>query len=509
MARVHMLIGVVCIVACKRVGDVEPPPPPPPGTHVGWYVTPTGTSSGDGTTDVPWDLKTALAGGNGKIQVGDTIWLRQGTYAGQFYSGLSGTAANPIVVSGYPGERATLDGGTGGANRIETLTVNGAFTMYRDLEIMQSATGRNDPNAGTGTPLRPTGIYILQNAHDLKFVNLIIHDTGHGFYTENTAHNIEIYGCLIFNGGSESGARSDGHGVYIKGDGTGWKVVRDNVIFNQFGFGIHGYAESGQALKGLVFDGNAIFNNGTPSDYTDNANLQLGGTVVADNDSVTNNSVYVSPGVTTSSGNMRIGYNATANGTALVKGNTVVNGSQTLEFGYWANLTVQNNTFVSPGRMVAQHDANTKTTQHWNGNTHYRDPTATAWQLSGSNMTFSNWETAISATDAAPATLPATNQIIVRPNKYEAGRANIIVFNWESLSAVSVPVGSILNNGDSYVVINVQDPFGTPAASGTYNGGGTISIPMGGVTPVQPIGGSFKPLHKTGPAFDVFVLRRS
>src|SRR5437764_1201032 len=108
-------------------------------------------------------------------------------------------------------------------------------------------------------PLRPTGIYVLQSAHDLKFINLIIHDTGHGFYTENTAHNIEIYGCIIYNGGDQnaaSGGRSDGHGIYIKGDGNGWKIVRDNVIFDQFGFGIHGYAESGQALKNLVFDGN-------------------------------------------------------------------------------------------------------------------------------------------------------------------------------------------------------------------------------------------------------------
>jgi hypothetical protein len=511
LARVHVLIGVVCIVACKRVGIVEPPAPPPPGTHVGWYVTTNGMSSGDGTSAAPWDLNTALSGGNGKVQVGDTIWLRQGTYSGQFYSGLSGTAANPIVVRGYPGERATIDGGTGGTNRIETLTVNGAYTIYRDFELMQSSTARVGP-AGTGTPLRPTGIYIQPAAHDLKFINLIIHDTGHGFYTENTAHNIEIYGCIIYNGGDENqptGGRSDGHGIYIKGDGIGFKIARDNVIFNQFGFGIHGYAESGQALKNLVFDGNAIFNAGTPSDY-DNPNLQLGGTVVADNDSVTNNSFYFSPGVTSSNGNVRIGYSTTANGTALVQGNTIVGGvTETFELGYWSNLTVHSNIIVSPSVIVLQHDPNSPTTQHWSGNTHYRDPTTQSWQFQGSSYTFSNWEGAIGATDVASATLPSTTQIVVRPNKYEAGRANIIVYNWSSLSVVDVPVGSILNSGDTYVVRNVQDLFGNPVASGTYSGGGTISIPMAGVTPPQPIGGSFQPLHKTGPAFDVFVLRRS
>jgi hypothetical protein len=29
---------------------------------------------------------------------------------------------------------------------------------------------------------------------------------------------------------------------------------------------------------------------------------------------------------------------------------------------------------------------------------------------------------------------------------------------------------------------------------------------MNGVTPPQPIGGSFQPLHKTGPNFDVFIV---
>ncbi len=508
LTLVQLLVATVGMFACRRVGPIEPPPPPPPGTHVGWYVTATGTSGGDGTNAQPWDLQTALSGGNGKVQVGDTIWLRQGTYHGTFYSGLSGVAGSPIVVRAYPGERATIDGGTGGANRIETLTVSGRFTYYWDLEIMQSSTARLG-EAGTGTPLRPTGVYIQQSAHDLKFINLVIHDTGHGFYTENTAHNIEIYGCIIFNGGNENsatGGRSDGHGIYIKGDGVGWKIARDNVIFNQFGFGIHGYAESGQALKNLVFDGNAIFNNGTPSDY-DNPNLQLGGTVVADNDSVTNNSLYYSPGVGYL--NARIGYNATANGTALVRGNTIVGGSQTFDFGYWANLTVQNNLIQGGTRIVAQHDANAPATEHWSGNTHYRDPTTQGWQFNGASFAFTGWQSAVGATDAASATLPNAAQIIVRPNLYEPGRANIIVYNWTSLSTVNVPVGAILGTGDSYVVRNVQDLAGTPVASGTYQGGGTISIPMAGVTPTAPIGGSFHPLLKTGPAFDVFVLRRS
>ncbi len=64
------------------VAPNSPPPPPPPTASAGFYVAPTGTSSGDGSLSRPWDLATALAGAGGKVQPGDTIWMRGGTYKG-------------------------------------------------------------------------------------------------------------------------------------------------------------------------------------------------------------------------------------------------------------------------------------------------------------------------------------------------------------------------------------------------------------------------------------------
>jgi len=187
------------------------------------------------------------------VQPGDTIWLRGGTYAGTFSSGLTGSASAPVVVRQYPGERATLDGG---ASQNDVLTVNGSYAIYWGFEIMESGTQRYG-QAGTGGGIRGDGVYV-QNASNIKLINLIVHDVGHGTYTENTAHNIEISGWIIYNGGYEDGVRSDGHGIYIKNDGIGFKVARDNVIFNQFGFGIHGYAQGTTTLKNLVFDGNLL-----------------------------------------------------------------------------------------------------------------------------------------------------------------------------------------------------------------------------------------------------------
>ncbi|HEX6533934.1 MAG TPA: Ig-like domain-containing protein, partial [Gemmatimonadaceae bacterium] len=53
-------------------------PPPPTDAHSGWFVSPTGTSGASGAATSPWSLAFALGGANGKIQPGDTVWLRGG-----------------------------------------------------------------------------------------------------------------------------------------------------------------------------------------------------------------------------------------------------------------------------------------------------------------------------------------------------------------------------------------------------------------------------------------------
>ncbi|HEX6533097.1 MAG TPA: hypothetical protein VF041_00785, partial [Gemmatimonadaceae bacterium] len=52
--------------------------PSDPTAHSGWFVSPTGTSGASGAATSPWSLAFALGGANGKIQPGDTVWLRGG-----------------------------------------------------------------------------------------------------------------------------------------------------------------------------------------------------------------------------------------------------------------------------------------------------------------------------------------------------------------------------------------------------------------------------------------------
>src|SRR5207247_9576643 len=96
----------------------------------------------------------------------------------------------------------------------------------------------------------------------LKFINLIVHDGGIGFYTYPEQTDIEIYGCLIYNNGWQQPDFGNGHGIYAKSS-AGPVYLRDNIVFNQFGYGIHIYANAGSGGgTNIHVEGNGHFNNG-------------------------------------------------------------------------------------------------------------------------------------------------------------------------------------------------------------------------------------------------------
>jgi len=465
--------------------------------RAGYYASPSGTSGGDGTSARPWDLGTALAGAGGRIQPGDTVWVRGGTYRGAFVSNLRGTAPAPIVVRQYPGERATIDV-NGFTN--DALTVNGSYGVYWGFEIMSSS-----PDRTTVTPQRPHGV-VNDGSHN-KYVNLVVHDNGIGFYNYSSAADVEIYGCLVYNNGWQA-SKGSGHALYIKSD-AGPIYLRDNILFAQFAYGVHVYTNAGSGrLNNIHVEGNVSFNNGTVSAAGPGAvgaNILMGGQEPVQNATMIGNMTYFSPGFGVY--NVDLGFETTLNADLLVQGNYIAGGRRLLEVLSWQSLTVSGNTLVAPERPVVLEDANTSG-QRWTGDMHYRDPNAAAWQYGGRDYTFSQWRSAtgLGATDQALSGAPAT-RVFVRPNLYEPGRAAVVVYNWGGQSTVSADLSGILQVGDRYEVRNAQDFYGAPVASGTF-GGGTISLPMTGVTPPTPVGGSPTAPPKTGPEFDVFVVTR-
>src|SRR5438094_948403 len=239
--------------------------PPAPGTHAGWYAAPNGSSSGDGSSGRPWNLATALSGGNGKVQPGDTVWLRGGTYAGQFRSTLTGTAAAPIVVRQYPGERAIIDGA---GSTSDTFVADGSYSVFWGFEMTNS-----DPARCCSTSSFFRADMMVSHATHVKFINMIVHDGGPGYYTWSPYGDVEIYGAIIYNIGYDGSDRGHGHGMYLKND-VGPLVVRDNILFNSYGYGIHAYTNTGDGLlNGIHLEGNVSFNSGTLSAQATSGNI--------------------------------------------------------------------------------------------------------------------------------------------------------------------------------------------------------------------------------------------
>lgn len=429
---VAILLGAM---ACERQGSTAPVSP---GTHVGYYVTTGGSSSGDGSSTSPWDLATALSGAGGKVHAGDTIWVRAGTYLGTYDTNLAGSAAAPIIVRGYPGERVIIDGNDGSGN--DGFVVHGSYTWYWGLEFRNSDPTRT--TTSTSSNFRPD--VVANNGTHIKYINLVIHDGGVAFYTYTAMPDVEIYGSILYNNGWQGPDRGHGHGLYLKND-VGPVMARDNVVFNQFGYGIHIYSDVGDGLlNGISAIGNISFDNGSLASTGPSAEIGNLGQMNANNLVITDNLTYVDPSVGGSNLILGSGDGLTATGNYVVGGDGVSEGS-------WTNATVIGNTVIPPA------------------------PTQTA--------------------------------VFVRPNAYEPGRAFVVVFNWASNGSVSADVSSVLQSGDAYEVRNVQDLFGAPAVTGTYRGG-SISIPIAAVSPPAPVGiSSLAPT--TGPAFNVYLVART
>jgi hypothetical protein len=454
---------------------------PSPVALSGYYVAADGTASGDGSRARPWDLATALAGAGGRITAGDTVWLRNGAYPGSFRTSIAGAPGRPIVFRQYPGERATIDGG---------LRAEGADLVFWGFEIMQS-----NP-LGNGA-LPGLLIYTVRG----KFINLVVHDAAQqGITFWDGADDAEVYGSIVYNNGLNE---NKDHGIYIHNN-RGTKTVEDNVFFNNLAYGIHAYAgPEDDYQRNIHVIGNVAFNNGAISSlWTERVNLLIGAEVWGTGMRALDNMLYFSGSV---GQNLWIGYTAPS-GDVEVRGNTVWGGATALTVGDWEAATVRDNTVGGSGVVVALNEPEPSGLT-WGGNRYYRAPTAAAWSFAGIPVPLASWQlaTGLAAGDVAQATTPSTPQIFVRPNRYEPGRAHVVVYNWGGQSPVNVSVSQVLTVGQRYEVHNVQDPYGVPVARGTYTGG-ALSLPMGGVAPPPRLGRSTRTPPRTGPNFDAFVI---
>ena len=418
-----------------------------------FHVTPGALPSGTGTLERPWQLQIAIHH-QPAVKPGDTIWVHGGVYSGQFSCSLNGTPARPIIVRSFRNERATImePGGKWGAG----ISLYGSYTWLWGLEV------DSNPDSPLNAPAAGINIVGGTSSPGLKVINCIVHDqVGGGFGWWSGATDGEINGCLVYYNGRQEGVGNNSHnyGIYLQ-NVSGKKLFKDNILPYNWSYAVHAYSEEG-GVNRIVFEGNVMYQSGYLWRGTANErNLIIGGSALSgrDADTLKDNHFFYHSSNNAAGERLTIGYYAPMTNLGMA-GNTIVGG--TMEFRV-ASGSVSDNTMI---RTTG--DA----------------PPGNTYRPEGSGT-----------------------EVFVRPNDYERGRANIIVYNFGMDSSVSADVSSAgLSPGERYEVRDALNFYGEPVAGGTYTGE-KIEIPLAGLTVAAPSGNpAGRPFH-TAPEFGVFIL---
>ncbi|MGA9118805.1 MAG: right-handed parallel beta-helix repeat-containing protein, partial [Bacteroidota bacterium] len=442
-----------------------------------FHVTVGGTAQGNGSLADPWDLQTALNQPTA-VHPGDTIWVHGGVYHGAYTARLQGRASLPIIVRNYQRDHAAIEGEINPPEGIAFLCgMPCSYTWFWGLEFRGVPVNRSYASSSPAANiLFGSGIctaQVNQALPGLKIVNCVIHDFVNGFGFCKEASGGEIYGNIIYNNGYDAPDRGHGHGIYVMNQ-TGRKLIADNILFNGYANGIQAYGSEAQYADNMTLAGNIIFNAGSSSQTGGGWNLIVGtmGTRKAVGDSVVGNYIFRGP----NSGNFggtSIGWVA-GQESATVTDNWFVGSSSgeiALQLVNCSNLQLRNN------RMIG-------TLTGFSSSTYPQNIYAPSAPTSGDTS-------------------------IVRPNKYDATRANVVVYNWGRGDSVRLNLRGFASPGDSVVLYHAQNFYGDQPFPTVVSADGSIRIPMlsNRWTVSAPVAGNSP--NSTLPGFGAFVLELS
>ena len=479
------------------------------------FAAPNGSRTGDGSIDHPWDLDTALGSPSGSqpasVKPGDTIWLRGGIYVpatgNGYLSHVTGTPGSPIIVRNYNGERATLQAGTNAF----VLAAYGSDTWYWGLEGATAGVSRTASQPGSFNNPLAYGFAIY--GPDIKIINCVVHDTAQGFSGYNSSPNAEIYGNLSYYNGWMAPDRNHGHGIYLQNI-TGTKLVEDNFVGDNADEGIQAYGSGAATITGVTLQGNTLYNTSSWPTPHYQYNLVMGGGQLDSGNTITENMSFFTPSEDYgffNIGQYTPGSNLTATNNVFVGGYIAVSVDGVAGPFVFTGNKVYNRPTSLREIELAPYSGQTLAGYNWDNNTYYGlnrfyygtyDGSNAG---GGSNLDLTGWQsqTGFDLHSTLTPTAPIGTWIYVRPNRYEAKRANITIYNWDLSSSVNVDLSAILSIGDQYVIQDAQNFYGPPVAAGTY-AGTTVPIPMSGLSKATPVGFS-APAH-TGPLLGTFIV---
>ena len=500
-----------------------------------FFVAPNGTPAADGSITNPWSFSVGITN-SAVIKPGDTLWLTQGTYGtGGMYScsfTVSGTPSNPVTLRQVAGRRAIIDG---------TLHTTGSNQVMWGFEIMNSGCSMSRTQALSGI-----GPGLSMEGNGAKAINLTIHDTGApGIWLPVASErDREIYGCVIWGCGDYEPPQYPirGPNVYMQNESNVVHVT-DNISFKSWTEGLKNYGQDSTLLHtaiadGFDYQGNVVFLNnsqGICADSTHHAIQYLnvvGNYYFNNGESILGGAANDSVGLSLADPSTGTNHQHLTWANNYFADEAIASYSQLLDFKRWSFLIMTNNVFAE----ASTNQSYTSTLSMWKiwltnvvstkidfnkyyglpndvavgGEFYHGTDTNLPARISWQQIQALGWE----ANGAFHTNAwPAENAIVVRTNRYEPGRANLIVYNWRANSTVNVDLSGFgLQQAQKFEVRDVQNFLGAPVLTSRYDPENpVIAVPLT-MTNVTPLVGTHTHFQRdpnvhTSSLFNVFVVR--
>ncbi|MBU2939652.1 right-handed parallel beta-helix repeat-containing protein [Lacinutrix sp. C3R15] len=474
-----------------------------------------GTASGNGSLQTPWNLQTALKQSSKVVSGGDTIWLHEGVYNGRYNSSLNCTTPNKyITVSAYLNDRVILNGNVDSQEQ-HTLGIRGGQVIYKNFEITWLGDFNRDFRVNKFKGI--AGINHL-DGRNCKFINLKIYNNpGLGFGSWKSAGGSLITECFVFNNGviNEKG-RGAGEGFYVQNKSEEERVIKNNIIFNNYYKGIEVWSAGRDAnfeyVKNITLDNNVIFNSGLPANnYTvDNiivASDDRNAINIAKNIKVTNNILYHNTNylkneVNGDAPSLTIGfYHKAPVENVLVDNNIILGRNNALRILYAKTITFKNNTVYTGYMNFTNSVLDLAKNKNWkfSNNTYYSKNTA-GFRIHKTNYPFKEWKLKFNIDiDSQKKHISAfnlDNVLDITKSEYKTNSYRVVLFNKEAQDVIVDFSKYHIEKGSTYTITDVEN-LSTVLKSGSLAEDAKITVPMQAVNPSE---------NKTLNNFGVFIV---
>lgn len=479
------------------------------------YAAPAGTSTNSGITESsPWSLSYAFSE-NSNLSPGDSLILLSGEYGGNFILNKSGTAQRPIYILAKEEGNVIID--TGKNRTTGTgIIINGSNVWLVNIHVTSSSIIKRE-DLGEVVPYE-SGISVFGS--NVKLINCWIYDIpGGGLELWRPAFNLEVYGCIIFNNGSQSPVRGTGHGMYVQHDEPDFpKIIRNNFVFNNASQGINIYTTNPPNGAVIVLE-NTAFNTGSIANFNSSLFRAPHNLNVGSENSVTFSIRSRSNMFYSDLQNGRLS-NDNVNNVSLgnsFKPNSDFQFSENFIFGGFYQVQIQplekfdftkNRFYNLHGRFfqfMSVPDVLPSTV--WDNNFYYQ---ASNDPLGFTGLNFTDWKASSGFDNSSifSFTLPQQPEVFLRSNLYDRSKFYLTILNLSESPSVLVDFSSSnIPLGTAYEIIDVQNPFDENAKISKIFDGNPIEFKMDNKIALAPKGNMpHSPTH-TGERLGTFVIK--